>query len=267
MISGISVYGLSFRYPGSTTDVLSGVSLELDRGKVIALLGPNGCGKSTLLKIFAGITPGQHKVRISGGLLSELPAWRRAQRIAYVAPEFRSEFPMTAFEAVLLGRICQSAHAAALWGRKQEDEHAVIAAMTRTGCLGLRHRELQSLSGGERQLVALARALVQGAKILLLDEALSRMDLHHQALCGKLLRELVSEGFLIIVVAHDLNLACEWADECVVLLGGKLLAQGSVSETLTPERLRVLYPGAQLVISPSPATGVPKVFFGNTPEA
>ena len=136
--------------------------------------------------------------------------------------------------------------------------------MERCLCGEFAGRDLHRLSGGQRQLVALARALAQGARILCLDEALSQMDLNHQALIGKLLRSLCAEGYSVILVAHDVNLASEWADSCLLMKDGARIAQGAVAKTLTESAIRTLYPGAELVLGSNPVTGAPKVFFGKT---
>ena len=144
-----------------------------------------------------------------------------------------------------------------------DDARATDEAMDRAGCASLRDRDLHTLSGGERQRVAIARALAQGAKILLLDESLSRMDLHHQAQMGAFLRSwALHEGGSVVLVSHDWNVATEWADQCLVLQKGRRIAGGPVKTTLSSELLEQLYPGAGLQLRPSPVTGAPKVFFG-----
>jgi iron complex transport system ATP-binding protein len=200
-------------------------------------------------------------VRYRGQEILSETARTRARSVAYVPPDIRADFPLTAQEAVLLGRIPQST--ALVRQATPEDRSAVQAAMERCFCWGLRHRDLHTLSGGERQLVTLARALAQGARVLLLDEALSRMDLNHQAAMGVRLRELASEGYAIVLVAHDFNLGCEWADSALLLKDGKKIGLGPVREVLTTEKLKELYPGANLILAASPVSGVPKVYFGN----
>jgi iron complex transport system ATP-binding protein len=258
-------YGISYAYAGPA--VLREVSVELFRGEIVALLGPNGSGKSTLMKILAGLLPvgasgartGQ--VRYLGTGFLERPPSERAQCVTYVPADLRAEFPLTALEAVLMGRVCRGS--SLLRRTTGEDLDAAQAAMERCRCWGLRARDLHGLSGGERQLVALARAVAQGARVLLLDETLSRMDLDHQAVIGRLLRELASsEGYSVLWVSHDVNLATEWADQCVLLRrSGEKVAQGATRDVLTAERLRALYPGAELRVAPSPASGMPKVYF------
>jgi iron complex transport system ATP-binding protein len=174
--------------------------------------------------------------------------------MTYVGADLHPEFPLTAHEAVRMGRICHG-------GTSSEDPE-VRKAMEMTFCWTLRDRDLHTLSGGERQLVSLARAIAQGSRILLLDEALSRMDLNHQAEIGRLLRKLAAEGLSIILVAHDVNLASEWADTAVLLKGGKTLARGKMAEVLTEATVRELYPSVALSVGKNPITGTPKIFFG-----
>jgi len=264
----LGVYGLTFRYQ-SNRSVFEDLSFELGRGQFLALLGPNGCGKSTLLKLVAGILPferskdgGQVKY-LNTDFFSESHAFR-ARTIAYVGQDFRTEFSLTAYEAVMLART------AAARGFAEHisttDREAVQQAMEQCHCWEWRDRDLQTLSGGERQLVALARAFAQGAKILFLDESLSQMDLHHQAYAGRLLKEKTHQGYSVVLVSHDVNLAAEWADTAMLLgpRGQGKIAFGSMREALTETNLKKLYPGAELVVGSNPVTGAPKVFFGST---
>jgi iron complex transport system ATP-binding protein len=257
-------YGITYRVRGRDAPVLDEVSLEVDRGEILALLGPNGSGKSTFLKLVTGILPlrpGTGVVRYQDAdFLSTEPA-SRARCVVYVGSDLRSEFPMTAMELVGLARGSRS-HG--IFRRLDAaDSTAIRWAMETCFCWEMRNRDLATLSGGERQLVMLARALAQGVRVLALDETLSRMDLHHQAAVGKMLRAVARErGLAVVLVAHDLNLASEWADTCVLLNRGRRVAHGRVEEVITERNLRALYPGAPLVIGKNPASGTPQVFFG-----
>lgn len=244
-LPGLTAEGVSFGYRPSRPTIHE-FSHAFRTGAVTALLGPNASGKSTLLKLLAGLLrPSGGRVQIGARDLRGLTAPLRARQITYLPPMLRAEFPLTALEAV---RMVGAA--------------AAPAAMERAQCWALRDRALGSLSGGERQLVALARALAQGSRILLVDEGLSQMDLHHQARIGRLLRELAGERYTILLVAHDVNLATEWADECVLLREGRSVCAGRVEEVVTSENLALLYPGARLTVGRSPASGAVKVFFG-----
>ena len=250
------------------TSVLKDVSFELKTGEILALLGPNGSGKSTLLKRVAGILPaprphGQSQSILYYGLDVEAkPHSWRASRIAYVGPEFISapySFPLTAEEAVFLGRSSLNRGIFSLGSRA--DHLAVEDAMRRCGCWEWRARDLASLSGGERQLVGLARAIAQGASLLLLDEALSKMDLNHQVRVGQLLKDLAAQDYSIVLVSHDLNLASEWAESALLMNQGRVVAQGAISDVLTEAHLAELYPGCGFQVRPSPVSGAPKIYF------
>lgn len=266
MNSIFGVYGI--RFWRKKAEILMDVSFELSEGSFTTLLGPNGSGKSTLMKIMSGIIPlghhpagahGEGQIRYRGkDFLSAPLAWR-ARQVTYVGYDLKPEFPLTAFEAVMLGRTCQEF--GLLQHITEEDRKQVKWAMEKCSCWNLRNRELHTLSGGERQLVSLARALAQGSKVLLLDESLSQMDLHHQSMVGKMLRSLTQEGMAILLVAHDVNLASEWAEDCLLLNKGRQVAFGKVEEVLTETKIQTLYPGADLFIGKNPVTGSPKVFF------
>lgn len=262
----LGIYGLSYRYSKDRA-VFEDLSIELGRGEFLTLLGPNGSGKSTLLKLVAGILPmernhaeGQIKYR-GKDFMKESHAFR-AHTIAYVGQDFRTEFSLTAYEAVMLARTAAASgfaeHITAT------DREVIQHAMEECHCWEWRDRDQQSLSGGERQLVSLARAFAQGAKILFLDESLSQMDLHHQAHVGKLLKEKTRQGYSVVLVSHDVNLASEWADTALLMgpRGHGKVAYGPVQQVLTLENLKKLYPGAELVVGTNPMTGSPKVFFG-----
>jgi iron complex transport system ATP-binding protein len=257
------VYGASFTY--GTRKVLEEVSFELFAGEITSLIGPNGSGKSTLLKYAAGII-GDGEGTCAGAVryrdddfFSRSPA-ERAKCVAYVPQDMKAEFPITALEAVMMGRLCHDY--GLFWRSGQADRDAAMWAMEECNCWALRERMLNTLSGGERQLVALARALAQGAKVLFLDEALSRMDLNHQALMGRLLKKLAGRDYAILLVSHDFNIASEWADNCLLLNKGQTIASGPVKEVLVSERIKALYPGAELIVGTNPVTGAPKIFFG-----
>jgi iron complex transport system ATP-binding protein len=256
-------YGLSCSLSGRK--IVDEVSFELERGSFTALLGPNGSGKTTLLKACAGMLENRSgSVRCMGRELADAAMGELARVIAYVAPELAAEFPLTAKDAVMLGRIAGGSGLLTL--SQPRDGELVREAMELCHCWELRSRNLQSLSGGERQLVTLACALAREPKVLLLDETLSRMDLNHQAALGARLRELARErGLAIVLVAHDVNLATEWADHCLLLQQGRILAAGRIESTWTTENARLLYPDSGLVVERSRISGRPKVHFAGQP--
>lgn len=263
----LTVAAVSFSY--GNKKALDEFSLELEMGEWLAICGPNGSGKSTLLKLISGLLPiSQYpvsgEVLLRGRSVFEMDQATRASQIAYISADLRAEFPLTAWEAVALGRICHSREM--LRGLRKDESDLLKKAMQDCLCWEFRDRELSSLSGGERQLVLLARALAQGSRILLLDETFSKMDLNHQAAMGFLLKKYTQEGKTIIMVSHDLNLASEWAETCVLIRNGIKVAHGKMASVLTEDNLRKIYPKTPLKVGKNPSTGTPKVFFSGHVE-
>ena len=259
MSSFFGVYGISYEVHRRT--ILEEIAFEMDAGEILALLGPNGAGKSTLLKILSGITDAQgtSQIRLRGEELTRLDHQARARLITYVGAELRTEFPLTAIEAVMMGRFCH--HPMLKQKLSPEDLDLIRSAMEECACWGFKDQELHTLSGGEKQLVALARAVAQGSKVILLDEALSKMDLHHQSRVGKLLRRLAAEGRSIILVSHDVNPASEWSDTALLLVRGKKAAHGPIATVLTDANFKSAYPNAEIAVGKNPFSGAPQLFF------
>jgi len=259
----LSAFGISFTY--QKEEVIKNISLELNPGEIMALIGPNGSGKSTLLKILSGVISWPHWgdgsgiIKYRGQDFLKLSPQDRAQRVVYVPSFLRVEYPISAIEVVLMGKIYQ--------GKKPftqiatPDYEYANWAMDECQCWSLRHRDYQTLSQGESQRVSLARALVQGAKVLLLDESFSFMDLHFQVHSGKLLRRLRDKGYGILWVSHDVNLALEWADSAILIKDGECLCGGPACEVLCPEKMDKLYPGVNWVSEKNTLTGKPRLFF------
>lgn len=258
----LAAYGIE--YSVGSRNILHQVSFELAAGQFTALLGPNGSGKSTLMKWVAGILPlqsrgSQGQVRYLGQDFKKFSTTRKAQSVVYVGSELSAEFPMTAEEVVLMGRHCRKLGFLGFF--TEEDRTQVRSAMEACLCWHLRDRSIASLSGGEKQLVSLARAFSQGARVLFLDESLSQMDLNHQILIGKVLKEWTSRGMAILLISHDVNLATAWADHAIFLKQGRKIGEGPIHEMITSERLEMLYPGAKLNVDRNPQTSAPKIYF------
>jgi len=226
------------------TAVLDRCGLEISRGSWAALIGPNGAGKSTLLQLLAG-TWGFPQSHFRGEISWQGRDWltfksrERAQKVAYVGSDLDPAFPLSVEEVVQSGVFasgnCLNIEAAL--------EFCLISSM--------RKKLVHKLSGGERQRVALARALVQGARVLFLDEALSKMDIDHQLDFGSRLKALLSadprQPFAldsVVLVSHDFTFGLRWADQAIVLAGGKVVGSGVPSQVLTPELLQLIYPRA-----------------------
>lgn len=218
--------------------VLSGVTLELPAGCLIALTGPNGAGKSTLLGIMAGLRhPYEGRCRFRG---QEVKGWKRgafARSVSFVPQSLRLEFPFTAEQVVFMGR---TPYAGGLF-ESPADFEAARKAMELTDVAPFAHRDFRSLSGGERQRVVLASALAQEPEVLLLDEPTTFLDLEHQLSTYRLLRRLASEGLLVVSVTHDLNLAASYSDRVIALKNGLVVADASPCEALSTDVIRRIF--------------------------
>jgi iron complex transport system ATP-binding protein len=253
--SSIRIEALDVKLGGRT--VLDRVSIEFEPGRITGLIGPNGAGKSTLLRVVCGLER-RYEGRIVLGTesLASLPANERAKRITYVGSEVDTEFPLSALETVAMGT-----YPLGLRHLEEKDFARIREVMEETGCWAFADRVLPVLSSGERQRVHLARALLQGSAWICLDESFSRLDLHHQARIGALLRKYVARGLSFLFVSHDLNFTTDWADRCVLLKDGRVVGEGETKLAMTVENLRKLYPDADVVLSPHPISGAMKVYF------
>lgn len=218
--------------------MLRGIDLTLAGGEIVALLGPNGSGKSTLLKTLVGsLKPIAGSVAIDGRDGSSLSSIERARLVSYVPQDEHSPFAFRAEEIVLMGRMPYSCGLADL----EEDREAAEEAMRLADCTDFAHRPIDELSGGERQRVWIARALAQGAPVLLLDEPTSHFDVGHQVIFVDLLRKLASAGIAVCVALHDLSLAGVVAHRALLLGGGEIVKAGRPSEVLTDPVMESVY--------------------------
>ncbi len=211
---------------------------DLIGGSLVALLGPNGSGKSTLLKSVAGLMPA-HAATLKLGA-DDLTAWGAAQRathIRYLPQSLPDDVHLTVVEAVLVALHARqrTTTTASPPDRATERVEAVLKELD-VAQLGSRY--LDELSGGQKQLVGLAQALVHQPAVLLLDEPLASLDLNYQHHVMQLLQSLAHErGLLIVIVLHDLNMALRYADYALLLKQGTLVASGAPREVITPENL------------------------------
>jgi cobalamin transport system ATP-binding protein len=235
--------------------VVRGVSLAVEAGESLALVGPNGSGKTTLLRAVSGAVPvASGTVRVEGRLQKELGRTELARRLAVVPQRAEFAFDYTAEEVVAMGRI---PHLGVLGIEGRADRAAIEEALQRTGIGALRGRSVHELSGGEVQLTLIARALAQQARILLLDEPTSSLDLGHQHEVLEVLRaQSRTCGLTTVLVTHDLNLAAREAGRVVLFRAGVVVAEGRPAEVLTAERIREVY-GAPVEVHATP--GRPEV--------
>lgn len=240
-------------------DLLRNISLEVEAGKVTAIVGPNGAGKSSLLKVLTGdIAPTSGQVQLNHCALAQWPLLHRAQILAVLPQHSRLNFPFTASEVVALGRI---PHQTGMI----KDAEIVAQALDLVDASYLQKRLYTQMSGGEKQRVQLARVLAQiwqpsdhGEQFLVLDEPTSAFDLSHQKLTLDIVRQLANRGVGVIMVLHDLNLAARCADNLVVFDAGVIAAQGQPEQVLTESLIDKVF-GVKAMITQHPQTNRPLV--------
>lgn len=251
--SAIVVDGVAAGYGDHAGDVLHRVNFEVRPGELCMLIGPNGAGKSTLLRLIAGLVrPREGRVLLGGQDAAGLGREEIARRIALVPQSEEPGFGFTVREVVAMGRAPHQG----VWQRSSPaDRDAVDRALAACELLELAPRRVAELSGGERKRVAIARALAQRAPALLLDEAGAHLDVRHVLSLHELVRREVEERQLACVaVVHDLNLAAQYADRVALLVGGRLVAHGTVEEVMTWKRLGDAF-GTDLYVGVNELTG------------
>jgi len=256
---GLDVRNLSVAYStaGRRIVALRDVSLQVQAGELVGLIGPNGSGKTTLIRAVTGVVRAlAGEVRMGGDDVSSLSQRERALRVAVVPQNPLLPEAFTALEAVLMGR---TPHLRLLQNEGPGDLQAARRAMTATDAWDLADRPVGELSGGERQRVVLARALAQETPVLLLDEPTAHLDIGHQAGALELMRSLCrSQEKAVLAVAHDLTLAAQFCHRLVMLHRGQVIAQGSALDVLQADLLGQVY-GARVDVFPHPQTGRPVV--------
>lgn len=230
----LRVRNLCARY--RRTPVLHDADLpDLHPGQLVALVGPNGAGKSTLLRTLAGLLPASGQIHLGDLDLLGCSRRERARQLGFMPQALPDGIALSVLET-LLGAL--HAGSGGIGRDGVERAHAVLSQL---GIAELAMRPLEQLSGGQRQMVSLAQAVIRDPALLLLDEPTSALDLRHQNDVMSLVRGLADQGRIVVVVLHDLGLAARWADHLVVLDGGRVKAAGSPQDTLTPALLAEVY--------------------------
>jgi len=237
MTAILEAQSISFRY--GAKEILQNASISLYRSEVVCLLGPNGSGKSTLLKVLLGLLrchAGQ--VLLDGGLLTERPRSLIAKRMAYVPQLHMHSFPYSVFDIVLMGRLPYRT----LWSPYSEgDRLSAEVALEQLRITHLKDRPYTDLSGGERQLTLIARALAQGAKVLIMDEPVTGLDYGNQIRLLEQLVRLAAEGFSVLMSTHFPDHALWAADRVILLKDGCVVEQGTTQDVMTPTNLEAMY--------------------------
>ncbi len=233
----IEAHGLAIGYRDRI--VCRGIELTMPAGSITCLLGPNGGGKTTLFRTLLGLIPPRDgRVTIDGRAIDSMSRLELARRVGYVPQSATPAFSFSAREMVLLGR---TAHLGAFGAPGRDDHHIVGQALRSVGIDTLADRPVTELSGGERQLVTIARALAQQSPFIVLDEPTSSLDFGNQIRILRLLRRLADEGHGLIVSTHDPDQALSIADRVAILGQGRLLAVGPPERVITGESLASTY--------------------------
>lgn len=238
MVTIITGENIRFSYDG--VEVLKGINISIGGGKMIGLLGANGAGKSTLLKILCGIlNPKSGRLFYKSGEVRKLDKRELAKKIAYVPQNSTFGFPFTVAEIVLMGR---APYIGRFEFERERDWEAAFNAMETVGIVHLQDRLVTEISGGERQLASLARALAQEPEIMVLDEPATFLDIKHKTEVMKLLNRLKEERNISVIAAtHDIFSALFYFDEIVMLKDGRIFAEGITEEILKEEIITAVY--------------------------
>ncbi len=233
----LAANNLAFGYPERS--VGRDVSMAIAPGEVLCLLGPNGCGKTTLFKTLLGLlSPQGGRVSLGNDDLGDLPRMEIARRVAYVPQAQAGIFPYSALDIVLMGR---TAHRSLFAGPTAEDRHIAQQALDDLGIGVLAERDVTRLSGGQRQLVVVARALAQAAPHIVMDEPTASLDFGNQVVVLSKIRHLAERGIGVLLSTHDPDHAYAVATRVALMQDGKVVALGSPMDVLTAPRLREVY--------------------------
>ncbi|MCE5296767.1 MAG: ABC transporter ATP-binding protein [Euryarchaeota archaeon] len=234
----LNVKGLSFKY--KERPVLENIDLDIKKGEIIGILGPNGCGKTTLLKLLnRDLRPESGVVSIDGDDLKDITKRAIAQQIAVVPQSNEIRFAFSVRDIVAMGRM---PFLERFQVESSEDMRIVDEAMEKTNITEFADRPINTMSGGERQRVIIARAIAQRPEIILLDEPTLHLDVCHQFEALDLVRQLSKdEQLTVVIVSHDLPMVVKYCDRIVLIHDHKVFALGTPEEVLTPENMRIVF--------------------------
>ena len=251
----LSIRSVSVNY--GEIEILHELSLTVEGGEVVSLIGPNGAGKTTLIRAISGVLPLRSgSVQVDEQDLATISITERARLLAVVPQARRLPPEYSVQQAVLMGR---TPYLGWLGNPSKKDYEKARWAIDRTQISDFTERRVDELSGGEQQLVLVARALAQDSPVVLLDEPTAHLDLRHQAIILDLVHSLAREhGLAVLMSLHDLNLVSLYSDRIALLSDGQILAFGSPQEVLIPQYLSDVYQ-VSLDIIPHPYRDVPLV--------
>jgi iron complex transport system ATP-binding protein len=239
MMPLLEAQNLAYIYPGGQLAVRA-ISLAIAQASLTAVVGANGSGKSTLIRMLAGLLrPASGEILLDGIRFEEWQPRARAREIAYMPQVTSTAFPFRVIDVVLSGR---APHVSRFRFESRYDRERALEALESTGAAHLADRSVTALSGGEKQMVILARALAQEPRLLLLDEPSTSLDLKHRTdLMRTLARLRDTRGLSVVMITHDLQLTGSLFDRILALRGGEVAAQGTPDEVLRSDLLAEVY--------------------------
>lgn len=232
----ISVKNLHFSYP--TRDVLRGINFDLHRGEVVSLLGANGCGKSTLIRLILGLLKGSGEIQLANKPLHKYSQKEIASHIAYIPQYHNVPFNYSVLDMVVMGRIFKLG----IFASPSKKDFAIAReALATIGIENLSSRAFGELSGGQKQMVLLARALTQEAKTFIMDEPVSGLDYGNQIRLLEMINTLSEKGYTFLKTTHYPDHAIMVSSRVVVMDEGTIIANGTSDEVITDAMLKNIY--------------------------
>ena len=220
-------------------EIVHGVSFSMNTGQFTCIIGANGCGKTTLLKTILGLLPSMGgSIEVAGHSITKMTDLQRARLIAYIPQAHALTFPFIVSDVVLMGR---TPHVGKFSKVSHADKRAAWDALCAMGIEDLADRTYTKLSGGQQQLVLIARALAQEPKLIIMDEPTASLDFGNQQIVLSRMRDLSSQGASILMVTHDPHHALYCADSVIVMGEGNILTIGTPQETITTDMLETIY--------------------------
>ncbi|MFA6740253.1 MAG: ABC transporter ATP-binding protein [Arcobacteraceae bacterium] len=232
----IDAENISFSYRDN--QVLNNVDFQLYKGDVLSLVGQNGCGKTTLLKILLGIYKSKGSVKLLSKEIKEYKHKELAKLISYVPQTHQIPFDYTVFDVVLMGRL---AHIGLFSNYSLNDKNIALQCLEKVGISHLKDNIYSQISGGERQLAFIARALTQESKIIFMDEPVTGLDYGNQLKLLKFLKDLAQEGYTFVKTTHYPDHALYASNKVMMLKNGKVLDVGEIDTKLTTKNIKELY--------------------------
>ncbi|MDZ7832623.1 MAG: ABC transporter ATP-binding protein [Desulfobacterales bacterium] len=236
----LRINNLKFGYDPAVP-ILNGISFNIPSGGLCALFGPNGCGKTTLFRCcLKQVKPQKGTVYINGGNIHTFSIKEMARQVAYVPQEHQSPFPYLVKDMVLMGR---NPHTSSFFGIRAGDREKAWEALCLMGIADMAERPCNQLSGGERQLVLIARAIAQEARVMFLNEPTAALDFSNQIRIWRLIKRISRKGITVLACTHNPNHVTWFCDQVVVMHQGTLIAQGPPGDVIREPVLDAIYRG------------------------